>query len=64
MWETKVEKQAKPLGSSHTKETAMDKSMREAKARHVEHVIHRKDGIISDKDSYGKDPNPPKDKKH
>ncbi len=25
-------------------------------------VIHGKDGRIHDKDSYGKDPNPPKDK--
>lgn len=27
-------------------------------------VIHRQDGRIRDKDSYGFDPNPPKDKKH
>jgi len=27
-------------------------------------VIHRPDGTIRDKDSYGNDPNPPKDKKH
>jgi len=27
-------------------------------------VIHRADGTIRDKDSYGNDPNPPKDKKH
>ena len=27
-------------------------------------VIHRSDGTIRDKDSYGNDPNPPKDKKH
>lgn len=27
-------------------------------------VIHRPDGRIRDKDSYGNDPNPPKDKKH
>jgi uncharacterized protein YdaT len=29
----------------------------------TEVVIHRPDGTIRDKDSYGKDPNPPKDKK-
>lgn len=27
-------------------------------------VIHRPDGTIRDKDSYGNDPFPPKDKKH
>ena len=27
-------------------------------------VIHRPDGRIRDKDSYGNDPNPPKDKKY
>lgn len=64
MWETKKEGQEKPLASSHTKETAEEKSIREAKKAGVEHVIHNKDGKISDKDSYGKDPNPPKDKKH
>lgn len=61
LWETKVEKQSKPLASSHTKEVAEQKSVREAKSRQVEHVIHNKDGKISDKDSYGKDPIPPKD---
>jgi hypothetical protein len=30
----------------------------------VELVIHKKDGTIADSDSYGNDPNPPKDKKH
>lgn len=27
-------------------------------------VIHRKDGTIRDRDSYGNDPHPPEDKKH
>ncbi len=64
MWETKVENQSKPVVSSHTKETAIDKSIKEARSRQVEHVIHKRDGTITDKDSYGKDPNPPKDTKH
>lgn len=64
MWETKKEGQAKPLASSHTKATAGEKSVKEAKKAEVEHVIHNKDGKISDKDSYGKDYNPPIDKKH
>lgn len=64
MWETKLEKREKPLSSSHTKDTAMEKSVSEAKKREVEHVIHNRDGRISDKDSYGNDPIPPKDKKY
>ena len=31
--------------------------------QHSEVVIHRSDGTIRDKDSYGNDPCPPKDKK-
>lgn len=64
MWETKIEKQEKPLSYSHTKDIAIEKSIREAKEREVEHVIHNKDGKISDKDSYGNDPFPPRDKKN
>ena len=62
MWETKKDGQDKPLASSHTKITAMEKSVVEAKKLKVEHVIHNMDGKISDKDSYGNDPIPPKDK--
>lgn len=64
MWETKKEGQAKPLASSRTKAVAEDKSVKEAKRAEAEHVIHNKDGKISDKDSYGRDPNPPKDTKN
>ncbi|MBK7491789.1 MAG: DUF2188 domain-containing protein [Nitrosomonas sp.] len=64
MWETKKEGQEKPLSSSHTKAAAEEKSIKEAKKAAVEHVIHNKDGKISDKDSYGNDSNPPKDKKN
>ena len=64
MWETKKEGQESPIVSSRTKAAAEEKSVREAKKAEVEHVIHNKTGRISDKDSYGKDPNPPKDRKH
>jgi hypothetical protein len=42
----------------------MQSAVVEATKGHVEHVIHGKDGRIQDKDSYGKDPNPPKDTTH
>jgi hypothetical protein len=35
-----------------------------AKKAEVEAVYHKRDGTIKDKDSYGNDPNPPKDRKH
>jgi hypothetical protein len=35
-----------------------------AKRDRVEVVTHGRDGRIRDSDSYGNDPNPPKDKKH
>lgn len=62
-WDTKREGQKEPLASSNTKLVAQEKSTKQAKKDGVEHVIHNKDGKISDKDSYGKDPYPPKDRK-
>ena len=35
-----------------------------AKNQQSEVVLHRRDGQIQDKDSFGHDPCPPKDKKH
>jgi len=63
-WHSKREGQQKPLSSHTTKKNAEKASVRQAKKDQVEHVIHGKDGIIQDKDSYGKDPNPPTDTKH
>lgn len=46
-----------------TKEKAVDLAREIARNQHSELVIHGKDGKIQDKDSYGNDPCPPKDKK-
>ena len=62
MWESKVEKTEKHIKSAHTKEQALKNSVKVAKEKKVEHVIRNKDEKVSDKDSYGKDPNPPEDK--
>lgn len=64
MWDTKIEKRSDPIKSAHTKEQAMKNSVKEAKSREVEHVIHNKEGKITDKDSYGNDPVPPIDRKY
>jgi uncharacterized protein YdaT len=59
-------------GAGNTKSTSIHPTQKEAieRARDIainqesEVVIHGRDGKIRDKDSYGNDPFPPKDKKH
>ncbi len=62
-WQTKLEGQQKPLKTAPTKEKTMKDSVKEAIKREVEHIIHNRDGKISDSDSYGNDPFPPRDMK-
>lgn len=50
------------ISEHRTKENAVDRGALEAKQRETEHTIHKKDGTIGEKNSYGNDPNPPKDK--
>jgi hypothetical protein len=45
-----------------TKDNAVDRGRDIARDNKSEHAIHNKDGQISQKNSYGNDPNPPKDK--
>jgi hypothetical protein len=48
--------------SSHAKQsTAIDKAESIAKKMETELVVRGRDGKIRSKDSYGRDPNPPKD---
>ena len=48
--------------SRHTsKELAIIAGRETAKSIRTEHVIHKLDGTIGDKNSYGNDPFPPKD---
>ena len=46
-----------------TQKQAIDIARQIAKNQQSELVIHKKDGTIRDKDSYGNDPHPPKDTK-
>ncbi len=49
--------------SRHRTQTNAAKAGRQiARGEHSEHAIHRRDGTIGRKNSYGNDPNPPKDK--
>ncbi len=50
------------LNHSIKKSTAQDKGRRSAIKDQTEHRIHNKNGQISESNSYGNDPCPPKDK--
>lgn len=51
--------------SQHNKQsTAIDAGKREAKKDAVDLTIRGRDGRIRSKDSYGNDPNPPRDTEH
>lgn len=63
-WATRKEGGQRPGSVHDTKADALQQAREQAKRERVEVVIHKKDGTIQDSDSYGKDPNPPKDKKH
>ncbi|NUP12917.1 MAG: DUF2188 domain-containing protein [Polyangiaceae bacterium] len=44
------------------KDNAVERGREIAIDKKAEHTIHKKDGTIGEKNSYGNDPNPPKDK--
>lgn len=45
------------------KDAAVDRGRGIARREGTEHTIHRKDGRIGEKNSYGNDPFPPRDKR-
>jgi hypothetical protein len=47
--------------ASRTKEYAVEAGREVARRLEVEHTIHPSDGTIGEKNSYGNDPNPPRD---
>lgn len=51
------------ISTHNTKEKAKEKAEKIAKNEQTELTIKKKDGTIQNKNSYGKDPCPPKDKK-
>jgi hypothetical protein len=63
-WAVKREKQDRHIAITNTKNEA-DKIGREiAQKDKVNIITQRKDGTIQSHDSFGNDPNPPKDKEH
>jgi hypothetical protein len=63
-WATRREGSDRVSRVFQTKAEADEAGRKAAKADHVELIIHRKDGTIQDKDSFGHDPNPPTDTVH
>lgn len=63
-WAVKGEGNKKVTKITETQKEAIEIAKKIAKNQGSEVVIHNKEGRIRDKDSYGNDPCPPKDKKH
>ncbi len=63
-WAVKGEGNSQATSVTKTQKEAIEIARGIAINQKSEVVIHGTDGKIRDKDSYGKDPNPPKDKKH
>lgn len=63
-WASRKEGSARVGRHYDTQREALDGARPQAIRERVELVTHRKDGTIRDSDSYGNDPNPPKDRRH
>lgn len=60
-----VREGAERASSTHnTQAEAINAGRPAAQRDHTELVIHRPNGQIRDSDSFGNDPNPPRDRKH
>lgn len=60
----KVTQNGETLSTHRTQANAGDRGEREARRDGVDLVIHGRDGRIRSKDSYGNDPNPPRDREN
>lgn len=63
-WAVEGEGASKATQVFTTQQKAIDRAREIAQNQQSEVVIHRRDGTIRDKDSYGNDPCPAKDTKH
>lgn len=60
----KVSQGGSTMSTHNTQDNAITKGRSEAKRDSVDLVVHGRDGRIRSKDSYGHDPNPPRDREH
>jgi uncharacterized protein YdaT len=63
-WAVQREGGQRPSAVTDTKREAVERAKDLGRKDKVEVVTHGKDGRIQDSGSYGKDPCPPRDKKH
>jgi uncharacterized protein YdaT len=63
-WDVKREGAERASSHYDRKTDAMDRGRDLARTNRTELVEHGKDGRIQDSDSYGRDPFPPRDRKH
>ena len=63
-WNVKQEGRTTPESTHRTQGNAINAGRTIARRNESELVIHDRNNRIRDKDSYGNDPNPPKDTKH
>lgn len=63
-WATRREGADRVSSRHTTQRAAIDTARERAVDARVEVVIHGRNGRIRDSDSYGNDPNPPKDRKY
>ena len=63
-WGVRGEGNSRITKKTPTQSGSIDIAAEIAKNQGTDVVIHGRDGKIRDRDSYGNDPNPPKDKKH
>ncbi len=62
-WDVKRNGADRASGHFETKQDAVDQGRKISQNQGTEFVIHNKDGKISNSDSHGNDPCPPKDQK-
>jgi hypothetical protein len=63
-WAVRGEGNSKVTATTPTKQLAVELGRGIAQNQQSELVIHGRDGKIQDKDSFGNDPCPPRDRKH
>ncbi len=63
-WAVRGERNSRDTSHHDTQRDAIDAAREIAENQRSEVVIHRPDGTIRDKDSYGNDPAPPIDRRH
>ena len=63
VWKIKGEKADRAIKNFPTKQDALKAGTTIAKNQQAELIIHKKNGQIQNSNSFGNDPNPPKDKK-